>query len=208
MSVLTKLSSYQGMKNDVPNQMLARELAYNNDTEGIREIAENLWSDDKAVQSDCIKVLYEVGYIKPGLIAGYVNDYIRLLSSRNNRLVWGGMIALSTIADLKAEEIFNNRERIMTAIEKGSVITVDAGIKTLSRVAASGEHTSKILFPYLIGRLKICRPKSVAQYSESIFCAVTDKNKMQFINVLNERKNDLKDSQLRRVNQLLKKMPS
>ena len=37
----------------------------------MREIAENLWNKDKNIQADCIKVLYEVGYIEPPLIAQY-----------------------------------------------------------------------------------------------------------------------------------------
>ena len=45
---------------------------------------------------------------------------------------WGGMIALSTIACLKSKEKFEQRETINKALEKGSVITADAGIKTIS----------------------------------------------------------------------------
>lgn len=206
MSVIEKLASRQGVNSDVPNQELAKELAFNNDTAAIKELAGHLWYKDKAVQSDCIKVLYEVGYIKPELIADYVNDFIKLLSSRNNRLVWGGMIALSTIADLKSREIFDSRDIIMQTIEEGSVITVDAGIKTLSRVAASGKRYNDILFPYLISSLRNCRPKSMAQYSESIFEAVTDENRLQFIEVLNERKDNLHPSQIKRIMKLLKKL--
>lgn len=206
MSVLGKLASRRGVKSDVPNQKLARELALNNDTDGIKEIAENLWYNDKAVQSDCIKVLYEIGYINAELIAEYVDDFIKLLDSKNNRLVWGGMIALSTIADIRAREIFDSSDIIRKTIEEGSVITVDAGIKTLSGVAASEEHYNKTLFPYLVNILRNCRPKSVAQYAESIFYAVTDENRMQYIKVLNERKDILNPSQLKRVEKLLKKV--
>ena len=65
MSVLDKLASRQGVKSDVPNQELARELVLNNFTDGINEIAENLSYNEKAVQSDCVKVLYEIGYLNP-----------------------------------------------------------------------------------------------------------------------------------------------
>ena len=54
------------------------------------------------IASDCIKTLYEVGYLKPELIAPYVGDFLKLIKSRENRLVWGGMLALSTIAALKS----------------------------------------------------------------------------------------------------------
>lgn len=206
MLVMEKLASRRGVKSDVPNQELAKELALNNDTDGIKEIAENLWSDDKAVQSDCIKVLYEVGYLRPELIAVHVNEFISLLKSGNNRLIWGGMIALSTIAGIRSREIFDSRDIIEDTIEKGSVITVDAGIKTLSRVAASGEPYNKTLFPYLISSLRNCKPKSVAQYSESIFETVTENNREQYVKVLNERKEILSPSQSKRIEKLLKKL--
>lgn len=206
MSIVDKLATSQGTKSDVPNQLLAKELTENNDSDEIRIVAENLQNENKSIQSDCVKVLYEIGYINPSLIADYVNDFIILLQSRNNRLVWGGMIALSTISRLKSEEIFEQRDVIIKAIEEGSVITLDAGIKTLSGVAASQEKYSSELFPYLIKSLKNCRPKSVAQYAESIFVAVSEKNKTQFIQVLEERKDILNQSQLRRVDKLLKNL--
>ena len=185
MSILDKLACAQGIRSDVPNQELARELASKNSSEEISEIAENLWNKDKAIQSNCIKVLYEIGYLKPELIAEYVNDFIKLLSGKNNRLVWGSMIALSTIAGIKYEEIFEFRDTMKNVVENGSVITVDAGIMALSKIAACGEKYNSLLFPYLIECLKKCRPKSVAQYSESISVAVTENNKSQFVNTVN-----------------------
>lgn len=206
MSVIDKLATSQGTKSDVPNQILAKELANNNDSNRIKVIVENLENRNKSIQSDCIKVLYEIGYMKPFLIAEYVNEFIKLLKSRNNRLVWGGMISLSTISELKAKELFEQRNIIIKAIEDGSVITSDAGIKTLSVVAAHNEKYSKELFPYLIKCLMNCRPKSVAQYSESIFLAVSKKNETQFIKAVNERKGILNPSQIKRVDNLLKKL--
>ena len=205
MSIIDKLATSQNTKSDIPNRKLAKELAENNDSIGIKIIVENLENKDKSIQSDCIKVLYEIGYIQPALIADYANEFIKLLDNKNNRLVWGGMIALFTIAGLKAKKIFEQRENVKTAIENGSVITSDAGIKTLSRVAASDEKYNKVLFPYLLKQLKTCRPKSVAQYSESIFVAVTEKNKSQFVKVIDERRDILTQSQLKRVEKLLKK---
>ncbi|MDP8207777.1 MAG: hypothetical protein P9L92_14005 [Candidatus Electryonea clarkiae] len=205
MAVLEKLACVQGIRSDVPNQELAGELASKNGSEEISEIVENLWNKDKTIQGNCIKVLYEIGYIKPALIAGYVDDFIKLLSNKNNRLVWGGMIALSTIAGIKYEELFKFRDTIKDAIEKGSVITVDAGIITLSNMAACGEKYNNALFPYLIKYLKNCRPQSVAQYSESISVAVTEKNKSRFVKTVNGRKKILTPPQLKRVDKLFKK---
>src|SRR5512133_3636151 len=108
MSILNRLASLQNRRDEVPNQELARDLAANKDKAGIREVAENLWNKDKNIQADCIKVLYEIGYIEPGLIAGYAEDFIKLLKSKNNRLAWGAMIALSATAKVDADTIFKN----------------------------------------------------------------------------------------------------
>ncbi len=56
-----------------------------------------------------MKVLYEIGYLTPELIADYADDFLKLLRSKNNRMVWGGMIALATIAETKPREIWKNK---------------------------------------------------------------------------------------------------
>lgn len=87
MSVLNKIAFHQGVRDEIPNQNLARELASTQNNEGIKEIAEHLWDSNANVSSDCIKVLYETGYIAPDMIAPYAADFLRLLHSKHNRLV-------------------------------------------------------------------------------------------------------------------------
>ena len=101
MSVLKRTACFQNRRDEVPNQRLAKDLARSKDRKGIREIAGYLSSDNPDLQSDCLKVLYEIGYLDPTLIAGYAARFVQLLHSTNNRLVRGGMIALSTVAALK-----------------------------------------------------------------------------------------------------------
>jgi len=76
----------------------------------------------------------------------------------------------------------------------------------MESAATSADNYNKELFPYLINQLKTCRPKSVAQYSESIFVAVTEKNKTKFVEVVQERKDILNQSQLKWADKLLKKL--
>ena len=74
MSPLDRIAHFQNRRDEVPNQTRAGDLASKKDRAGIREIAENLWNKDKGIQADCIKVLYEIGYIDPALVANYVED--------------------------------------------------------------------------------------------------------------------------------------
>jgi len=99
MSTLDKIAFFQNRRDEVPNQLLAKELAETKNKQGIQEIVENLDNKNKNVRSDCLKVLYEIGYLNPGLIADYGNDFLKPPKSKENRMVWGAMIGLATIAD-------------------------------------------------------------------------------------------------------------
>jgi hypothetical protein len=192
----------QGRQDEVPNQELAQELAGREDEAGIAEIAAHLFDPNPKIASDCLKVLYETGYIQPGLITGYWKDFLRLLQSVNNRMVWGAMIALGIIAPLCADELFGETSRIYAAIEKGSVITIDNGVKTLAGIAAQKEEYRASMCPYLFDHLRTCRAKEIPQHAESIAAAVNDGYRAEFIRILKSREYELTESQRKRVQKL------
>jgi hypothetical protein len=204
MSVLNKIAFFQNRRDEVPNQELAQELARTRNPTDIREIAEGLGNKQANIQSDCLKVLYELGYLAPELIADYVGDFIKLLKHENNRIVWGGMIALSTVADLKAAEIFPYIEEIIHIMESGSVITMDNGIKVLALVASQKDEYRKAIFPILLDHLRVCRPKEVPQHAEKSLPAITAGNKSDFIQVLEQRLEDMSTSQAARLKKIIK----
>lgn len=204
MTALDNLACALGRRDEVPNQELARRLVETEDRNGVREVAEGLWHNDRAIQADCIKVLYEVGYLKPELVAAYALDFLKLLKSRENRLVWGGMIALSTIGSLAADEIFPRWEEIRKAMDSGSVITRDGGVLALAGIAAKNTAYNQEIFPYLLHHLQTCRPKDVPQHCEKILQAVNAGNKAEFIAVLEKRLEDLQGTQVKRVQKVIK----
>src|SRR5262245_60591642 len=204
MSVIDKLAHSLGRRDEVPNQELARDLAAKKDAKAIHEIAENLWNKDKNIQADCIKVLYEVGYIEPKLIADYAEDFVKCLKSKNNRLVWGGMTALAEVAKANPDAVFKYLDDIKKAKEIGSVITVDNAISTLAFTAAASDKYNKAIFPYLLKHLSACRPKEVPQHSEKTMPAVNKSNKADFVKVLEKRMEDLSGGGLSRVRKVIK----
>ena len=204
MSVLNRLASSMGRHDEIPNQELARDLAARKDETGIREIVENLGNRDKNIQADCIKVLYEVGSLEPTLITDYVDIFVKLLRSKNNRLVWGGMTALVEVAKATPGAVFKHLDEIKKAKETGSVITVDHAISALAYTAAAKEEYNKAIFPYLMEHLASCRPKEVPQHSERTLPAINTSNKTGFINVLEKRSEDLNGSGLARVKKVIR----
>jgi hypothetical protein len=203
MSVLKQIAFYQKRRDEVPNQEAARLLAHSRNAEDIREIAENLWNKEPNVQSDCLKVLYELGYLAPELIAPYVEDFLRLLWQRNNRLVWGGMIALSTIASLRAEQIFPHVDEIEKTMQAGSVITNDAGIKTLTAVAAHKDEYRERILPDLLKRLAEARAVDAPRYAENILPAIDMAHKADFVRIVNQWIGAASGSRLARLKKVL-----
>ena len=206
MSAIDQIAYNQGRRDEVPNQELARKLVETGDNAGIAEIAAHLWDKNANIRSDCLKVLYETGYLRPEMIAGYADDFLRLLRSKNNRLVWGGMIALSTIAGIKADELYPHVAEIEKSIQAGSVITVDAGVKTLAGIACNSPERGQEILPYLLDLLGTCRPKDVARHAESILPAVDEPHRSAFLGVLNQRMGDLSAAQVQRVRKVIRQV--
>jgi hypothetical protein len=204
MSILGKIAFFQNRRDEVPNQELARELAQTRSAADIREIAENLWNKESNIQSDCLKVLYELGYLAPELIADYVDDFLKLLKHRNNRMVWGGMIALSSIAGLQADKIFPHVDEIQKTMQAGSVITNDAGIKTLTAVAAQKDEYCARIVPYLLERLSDSRPVDAPRYAEVILAAIGAKDKAAFVKILEKWMEAASGSRLARLKKAMK----
>ncbi|MFJ5717601.1 hypothetical protein [Neobacillus sp. NPDC093127] len=204
MSVVNLLASQLNRNDEAPNIELAHELANEENHIGIEEIIENLSSKDKNIQQDCIKVAYEIGQVKPELIGKYALTFIELLKSRNNRLVWGGMTALATIAEVASEIIMAHLDTLKSTMKIGSVITIDKGILTLAKLAAVSKENNDTIFPFLLHHLENCRTKEIPQHSESTLFAVTDVNKEKFLNVLRKREKYLTASQLKRIKKIYK----
>lgn len=205
MSVLNRIAAAQGRRDEAPNRELARDLAEREDRAGIGELVANLHHADQDVRSDCIKTLYEVGYLKPELITNYAGEFLRLLRDRHNRMVWGAMLALSTIAPLRPDALYPHRQRIQDALAKGSVITVDNGIKILAAIAAKNARYRNELFSYLLHHLETCRPKDVPQHSEVILPAVDAAHAEAFIAVLERRLAVMSAAQAARLRRVITK---
>lgn len=204
MTVITQLSSSLGQKGNDANIALAKEIAEAENKNAIKELVENLKNKDKKIQADCIKTLYETAYIKPDLIADYYAEFLELLSSKNNRLVWGGMIALTTITDLKSKELFESLDLISETVNKGSVITVDSGIEIFAKLNKHSEYQYKVE-NLLTDQLWKCPSKQLPQYMEKSAISINEKNKEIYQKIINERKAECeKESQVKRLDKLLK----
>jgi len=206
MRMIEKLACKLGRSDELPNIELAEYLYQQKDIAGISEIVNGFKGSDKAVANDCIKVLYEIGERSPELISPYADDFISFLHSKNNRLAWGSMIALAKIASCASEPIFNKLHLVISAYERGSVITVDNSISVFAKLCQVSDTYAEKVLPILIKHLQKCKPKEVAQHAERASICFNSKNASEFIEILENRVSFLNPSQQVRINKLLKKL--
>jgi hypothetical protein len=206
MGVLDRLATSLGRPGDGANQALAAELAQTPNADDVAELAANLSHANRRIASDCIKALYELGYLAPDLIAPHVDAFLALLGSTNNRLVWGGMTALSTIAPMQPDAIYGQLERVMQAMDGGSVITIDAGVSVLAHLAAARDSYRERLAPYLLEHLRTCRPQSVAQHAERMAIAIGAGERDEFASILEARSDEVSQAGQSRIRRVLRAM--
>jgi hypothetical protein len=202
--LLNRLGYLQTRRDRTPNLDLARDLVARDDRAGIREIAENMWNDNKNIHGDCMNVMYEIGRIDPHLITPYAGDFIKFLTSKHHNMAQGAITALAEIAKVKPDFTFKHLDEIKKIKEAGSDIAVDKSISTLAHTAAANEDYSKTIFPYLLQHLSSIHHKQVPGHAEIILPAVNENNKTEFIKTLKKRQDNLSGSDFTRLNKIIR----
>ena len=204
MSVLDKLAGALGRNDERPNVELAEAIAAKGDKAAIKELVEALGTAPAGVQNDAIKVLYEIGALKPKLVAGHADAFLALLMSKNNRNVWGALQALESIAGEAPEVLAKNLGAIVDAADKGSVIAKDKAVGILSAVALAG-HAKAV--PVLLERVRDAAPNQFPMYVELALPAIPAKDRKAFRTILETRLVRIEQPAKRaRVEKILRKL--
>lgn len=206
MSVLDKLATSLNRRDEVPNQILAKQIVAKNDKKAVLELVTNLHNKNKNIQADCIKTLYEIGEIKAELIAGYAKEFLVLLESKNNRMQWGAMHALKVITDVNPESVYSVLGKIISAAEKGSVITKDHYVNILIKLSKEKKY-SKHTFPLLLEHLKGSLTNQLPKYAEDSLPLIDANNKEVFLKALTSRLKDMDvETKKTRLEKVIKKV--
>ena len=206
IDVINSLASSFNRHYEFPNQQLAQKIASTNDTSAIKELVSLLQNSKQAVQNDCTKVLYEIGYFNPKLIAPYSNEFIALLKSKNNRIVWGAMTALSVIASEKPDVIFKNLSAVMQGADVGSVIAKDHAAKILTSLSQHKKYKN-VTLPILIDFINSAPENQLPTYAENAMSVIEGEYKIVLLQVLESRIDKMQTpTKIVRVEKLIKKL--
>jgi len=206
MSIIDQLASSLGKRDEAPNQALAAEIVKTKDQKVLKELLELLHHKSKDIQSDSIKVIYEVAEQAPELVAKHSKELVALLDSKNNRLQWGAMTALDAIAGEDPKTVYASLAKIIAVADKGSVITNDHCVGIL--ITLCGEKAyRKDAFDLLLERLLKSPVNQLPMYAEQALPVIDAGSKAAFLKVLSGRLGDIdKESKRKRVEKVIKKV--
>lgn len=205
MSIVNELASSQGRRDEVPNQELAAKIAASEDVSAVEELIALLDSKKKDLQNDSIKVLYEIGAVKPSLIVKYIPVFLKMLGSKNNRLQWGAMAALDAVTTASPAEIYGALPVIVEAAEKGSVITKDGAVNIFIKLCGIPGFSGNV-FPLLIEQLHKSPTNQLPMYAERALPLIRKENRELFIKTISARLNEIdKESKRKRVEKVIQK---
>ncbi len=204
MIVLNELASVLNIRSSEPNKALAQKLADNNDEAGVKELVDNI--NNKKIQSDIIKTLYETAERKPSLVVPHAAVFIQLLDSKNNRMVWGAMTALSAIATECAPLLYKAIARIVAIADKGTVITKDHAVNILVKLSAFKAYADDTL-PLLLEQILAAPMNQMPTYAEKTLPVIDTANKAAFLDVLQTRLPDIEgEAKRKRLEKVIKKV--
>lgn len=206
MSVIDHLASSLGKRDEAPNQALATEIARTKNEAALKELLELLHHNSKSIQSDSIKVIYEVAGQAPELVAMHSQALVALLESQNNRLQWGAMTALHAIAGEDPGTVYASLGKIIAVADRGSVITNDHCVGILVTLCGKKAYR-KDAFDLLLERLLKSPVNQLPMYAEQALPVIDARTKAAFLKVLSGRLGDIdKESKRKRVEKVIKKI--
>jgi hypothetical protein len=206
MGMIEKLATSLGRRDEVPNVELAKQIVTANDQSGVGQLVKLLHHKDKAIQSDSIKVLYEIGAIQPSLIQPHLKTFVSLLRSKNNRMVWGSMAAIDAISKVDPRGVHVHLSEIMDAADKGSVITKDGAVNIIIRLSSEDEFSAQTI-PLLKEYLSHAAINQLPMYAERATYVMSNNSPAKFAGILFDRMaEEMKDSKRKRIQKVLIKL--
>lgn len=204
--IQSQLASFLGRNDELPNIELAKKIIENEDAQSIKELIQLCSGKNKHYQNDSIKVLYEVGHLKPILIKPFLEDFISLLNSKNNRLQWGALTALHAITKEYYSLIIPYLDILQTKAMEGSVITRDNFMAILNILIKTKENQA-LTYPYLEIQLLTCPNNQLPMYAEWIQANLDKTYADKVIQILNKRLPELeKESKKKRLLKVINKL--
>jgi hypothetical protein len=210
MPISDRLAYSLNRRDQVPNKMLAQDIADTEDVSKLQELIEFLNSKPhRRLQMDAMLTIAYVGEQAPEMILPHIDFLVEKLKDSIDRVSWGSMIALSNVSSMALSKMYENLPKILDAMDDGSIVGRDHGYRILINLYGV-EKYSNDLFVILLEQLKKAPPNQLGQYVERLIEVVLPRHLAQLALIVEEQRKDLTDKHhlkrlVRNLSALLKK---
>jgi hypothetical protein len=210
MPISDRLAYSLNRRDQVPNKMLAQDIADTEDVSKLQELIEFLNSKPhRRLQMDAMLTIAYVGEQAPEMILPHIDFLVEKLKDSIDRVSWGSMIALSNVSTMALSKMYENLPKILDAMDDGSIVGRDHGYRILINLYGV-EKYSNDLFVILLEQLKKAPPNQLGQYVERLIEVVLPRHLAQLALIVEEQRKDLTDKHhlkrlVRNLSALLKK---
>ncbi|MGJ8529188.1 hypothetical protein [Maritalea sp.] len=191
MSLADQLACALERNDEEPNIELAKRIAAKSENSAdVLELFGIVANGNKAQKHDAIKVLYEVAAISPGSFDQKTSFLFDLLSTKDNRILWGSLTAIAHIGTAHPGAVFDQLDKILQAAERGSVIAKDRAVEVLVALAGNEQYRDTAM-PKLLTQLKSAAPNQLPMYAEIAANTIPIDQQADMVDVLKNRLPDL-----------------
>lgn len=183
MSISDRLACALERNDEQPNIALAEDLAKSANKADIAELVDITSNGTKAERHDAIKALYELAERRPELVAPHIYKILKLLNTKDNRMIWGAMSALAALAEHVPATMIENLDQILKAADKGSVIAKDKVMVLLSTLNSIDKYREQVT-PIILNRLTHSAVNQVPMYVELAAPTIAGADKAKFISLV------------------------
>ena len=206
LTVAEQLANALGRSDEGPNIALAEKISKTSNEKAVKELIMLIRDKKAAVRHDAIKVLYEIGDRKAGLIIPYKREFLELFHQTDNWMKWGAMSALFAISNSRPEMLAPHLTEVVDAMDSGSVITRDHGIYILCKVSTIKKYHDDCM-ELLLEQIEKAPVNQVPMYAEKMAEVISPPYARKLDKILNSRKDVMEiPSKQKRIEKLLKKL--
>ncbi|MCB1518216.1 MAG: hypothetical protein KDJ19_11450 [Hyphomicrobiaceae bacterium] len=208
MDIEAQLATALGHRDEQPNINLAIKLAEHGTKADAATLIGLLESRSQAVRHDAIKTAYEWAGRDPALLAPHFDKVLGLLSTKNNRMLWGLMALLNGLTDAVPEKAEAALDRILAAADRSSVIAKDNAMAILAKLNAHPDYAG-IVTPVALQRLKHAAVNQTPMYAEFLARTMPAKAWPQFAAIVEARLAEIdQPAKKKRLSAVLRKGPA
>ncbi len=147
-NIINQLASKMGIKSNEPNKVAARKCIEN--PKLLKEVSSHLKDNDNKLVADCAEVMTEVALTNPALVAEFATDLITLINSKDNRIKWESIHALSLIASMVPDIIFSILPELEDIMHRDkSIIVRDYTTDAIAGYAGTSSGAADNAYPIL-----------------------------------------------------------